>query len=410
MLVSTPSSSFSTVPIGQGNAGAVPVIALGGYITVLGAIRCLGAAGVQSFCATEVESYIEHSRFYHELPSSEGVLCDPADLPRFLEALSIPRAVLMPCADDWVMAVARLSPVLAERFPASAPSLEVLSDLLDKSRLETLLDRFAVQRPRTHPLPGRQSLEEVDWSPGVSWFLKPADSQSFRRRFGVKAFRVASLPEARTRWDEIHDAGLEVVLQEYVAGPASNHFFVDGFVDREGQIQAMFARRRVRIHPPDFGDSSSLVSVPLTEVAPAAEACRRLLRGVGYRGIFSAEFKLDAKQGTFKLIEVNTRPWANVGFAARCGVNAPLMAYRDALGMRLPRVESYAVGRRFCFFPSDFSACLKLHHSGELTLAQWFRTWVGAQPSVFAWNDPLPAVKQALELGLSALAKLSSRA
>ena len=409
MSVSTPSSSSSTVPIDPGSAGTPPVIALGGYITVLGAIRSLAAAGVRSFCATEVEPYIEHSRFYHELPGTGGVLRDPADLPRYLQSLSIPRAVLMPCADDWVLAVARLEPELAERFPSSAPSLSVLSEFLDKSKLETLLDRFEVQRPETHPVSARDSLEAVDWSSGVSWFLKPANSQRFRRRFGVKAFRVATLPEARTRWDEIHEAGLEVVLQEYVSGPASNHYFVDGFVDRTGQIQALFARRRVRIHPPDFGDSSSLVSVPLSEVEPAAEACRRLLEGVGYRGIFSAEFKLDAKRGSFKLIEVNTRPWANVGFATRCGVNAPLMAYRDALGLRVPRVERYAVGRRFCFFPSDLSACIRLRRSGQLGLGQWLSFWVGAQPSVLAGNDPLPAVKQGLDLGVSALAKLFKR-
>jgi predicted ATP-grasp superfamily ATP-dependent carboligase len=393
-----------TVP-NEPPAGALPVIALGSYVTVLGAIRSLGAEGIRSYCLTEVEPYIAFSRYYHEIPGGEE-LREPADLPRFLEGFSLPRAVLLPCADDWVLAVARLSPELSRRFPSSAPSVAVLEQFLDKSNLERLLDRFEVQRPQTRTLPARESLGEVDWSAGTSWFLKPVDSQSFRRRFGVKAFRVASLEEAESRWDVIHGEGLDVVLQEYVAGPASNHYFVDGFVDREGEIKALFARRRLRIHPPDFGDSSALVSVPLTEVAPALAACRRLLSGVGFRGIFSVEFKRDANDGAFKLIEVNTRAWANVAFATSCGVNTPLMAYRDALGARVESVNDYVVGRRFCFFPVDFSACLKLHRSGQLSLVQWLRSWINAEPSVFRWSDPLPGVNQALRLGRTALEKL----
>ncbi len=394
-----------TVP-DESPEGALPVIALGGYITVLGAIRCLGSEGIRAYCVTPVEPFIAHSRYYHEIPGPEGRLLHPAELPAFLERLPLPRAVLLPCADDWVLAVAQLPSELSHRFPSSAPSVSVLEQFLDKAKLEQLLDRFEVQRPQTRALPTRESLREADWDSGTSWFLKPVDSQSFRRRFGVKAFRVASLEDAEARWDEIHTEGLEMVLQEYVAGPASNHFFVDGFVDQNGEIRALFARRRLRIHPPDFGDSSALVSVPLEEVAPAVSACRRLLDGVGFRGIFSVEFKRDAKDGAFKLIEVNTRAWANVGFAQSCGVNTPLMAYRDALGLPVESVQEYAIGRRFCFFPADFSACLRLRRSGELSLTRWIRSWINAEASVFRWSDPLPGVRQGLQLGASALKKL----
>jgi len=386
--------------------GALPVIALGGYITVLGAIRCLGGEGIRSYCVTQVEPYIAYSRYYHKLSGAHEVLRDPDELPNFLEGLSLPKAVLLPCADDWVLAVAKLPSELSRRFPSSAPGVAVLEQFLDKAKLERLLDRFEVQRPQTRPLAGRESLREVDWDEGTSWFLKPVDSQKFRRRFGVKAFRVASLADAEARWNEIHAAGLETVLQEYVAGPASNHFFVDGFVDQNGEIKTLFARRRLRIHPPDFGDSSALLSVPLEEVAPAVNACRRLVGGVGFRGIFSVEFKRDAKDGAFKLIEVNTRAWANVGFAQSCGVNTPLMAYRDALGVPVESVQQYAIGRRFCFFPADFSACRRLHRSGQLSLKQWLSSWSNAEASVFRWSDPLPGVRQGLQLGVSALKKL----
>ncbi len=84
--------------------------------------------------------------------------------------------------------------------------------------------------------------------------------------------------------------------------------------------------------PLDFGNSTCMVSVAADEVAPAVASVERLLAHVGYRGIFSAEFKYDERDGLFKILEVNARPWWYVEFTARCGVDVCTLAYRDALG------------------------------------------------------------------------------
>ena len=46
-------------------------------------------------------------------------------------------------------------------------------------------------------------------------------------------------------------------------------------------------------------------------------------REVGYRGIFSVEFKLDARDGHYKIIEVNPRPFWLIGHIARAGIDLP---------------------------------------------------------------------------------------
>src|SRR5438046_2545616 len=81
------------------------------------------------------------------------------------------------------------------------------------------------------------------------------------------------------------------VLQEDVPGPVTSHYFVDGFVDRDGRVLARFARRRLRMWPPYFGNNSYIVSIPLADVEDAVTMLERLLAGLRYRGIFSAEFK-----------------------------------------------------------------------------------------------------------------------
>ena len=80
---------------------------------------------------------------------------------------------------------------------------------------------------------------------------KPADSQRSFARFRVKAFRIAGRKEAAERLAACAAGGHTMVLQEYVPGPPTNHYFLDGFVDRTGCIRALFVRQRLRMFPPD---------------------------------------------------------------------------------------------------------------------------------------------------------------
>ena len=97
-------------------------------------------------------------------------------------------------------------------------------------------------------------------------FIKPQDSQAFFAEFGVKACRVASREDAVAQVNHATEHGLAVMLQEYVPGPSDRHYLIDGYRDRAGAVRTLFARRRLRMEPPDFGNSSCMLSVPLAEV------------------------------------------------------------------------------------------------------------------------------------------------
>lgn len=390
----------------EGDGSVIPVLVLGTYITVLGSIRSLGRCGIPSYCVTDMDRYITRSRYYHPPPREYELITDPVHLPPYLENFPVPRAVLLPCADNWVQAVSRLDRTILERFPASLPSPEVLNSFVDKWNLKTVLDRFQIPRPKTVQLQSEEDLIPVLESPEGDWFIKPADSLSFRTHYQVKAFRVHTLDEALGKFRDFQKEGFAVLLQEYVPGSASCHYFVDGFVDREGNVKGLLARRRIRMHPIDFGDSSFMTTVPPEEVSDAIDSIKRLLGGLGYRGIFSVEFKRDPRDGQFKLIEVNTRPWSYVEFATSCGVNTPLMAYRDALYLDVPVSVQYSIGKSLCFLPNDLFACLALRRKKALTLPSWIRSWSGAQQAVFSWRDPLPSIARSLWLLSAGVRKL----
>ena len=195
------------------------------------------------------------------------------------------------------------------------------------------------------------------------------------------------------------DDGVEFLLQEYVPGPPTSHVFLDGYVDRSGAIRACLARRRLRMHPQMFGNSTLSVTIPLDEVGDAYASLRRLFEGVGFVGLFDAEFKQDARDGRFRILEVNARPWWQLALAGASGLDVCTMAYLDALGEPLPRVEGYRLGTTWVHPVPDLQAwwSARRHRSraGGLPLRAWF----GGANAVFGWDDPKPALDELARSG-----------
>jgi D-aspartate ligase len=380
-----------------------PVILLGSSLTTLGCIRILARRRIPVYVHSVERDIDAKSRWFQPLPLPPGTGRTPDGLSHMLTSLSLERAVLMPCTDEWSRAVGRLDPKLRERFPSCVPRMDVLQTLTDKGRFLEAADRFGVLHPMTILLNGEGDLEALSEDVFPRVFLKPRDSEAFYRVFGRKATLVENREDAIRKLREFNEAGLPCVLQEYVPGPPTNHYFIDGFADHSGRIVARFARRRVRMYPPEFGNSSCTVSVPLGEVAPAVTMLDRLLKGLSHTGIFSAEFKIDARTGLFNLLEVNSRPWWYIEFAAYSGVDVCSLAYRDALGLPIQPIERYETGRPHFHVVIDSKACRAAYRAGDLSLGAWIRSWWFGRDIGLAGDDPLPGVRNLADMTASDL-------
>jgi D-aspartate ligase len=368
----------------------VSVLALGSGITLLGVLRSLSKSGFDVYALPDVDDLPRRSRWYRPAPAvfaglqAESLVRALASLPR--------RTVLLPCSDYWVTSVAGLPSSAREEYPASVPPSAALRALIDKAEFRASLTRLSLPHPRTRVVSRPSDLDGIPDEVLRQSFLKPAHSQQFFAHFGVKAFRISDREDASTRLSACTAAGFEMMLQEYIPGPATNHFFLDGFIDRHGIRRALFARQRLRMSPPDFGNSTSMMSVPTERVSSGVATLEKLFADLNFRGVFSAEFKRDEHDGSLKLIEVNARPWWYVEFAARCGVNVCEMAVRDALCEDVATVEEYETGRR-CVFPYyDLEAVRAEIREHRMKTTDWARSWIGPYQPVFRWTDVWPAV------------------
>lgn len=411
--------------MGSGDA-ALPAIVLGRGPTGLGMLRSLVIAGIPTYIACPEDDLATRSRWYRPVPtrldragatriaSSSISSTWNGDIgPGSLEALRgtpFQQAVVIPGADDAALWLADLPATdLAQRFRVSSSSRQTLQILQDKTRFAAHLAQVGIPHPRTFEVATGDDIAKIPFAELDRVFIKPADSQRFSAATDRKGIWADGRDAFEAAWTRLDAQGFKLIAQEYVPGGSSDHYFIDGFRDRNGNLTGLFARRRLRIHPPDFGNSSYCESIALSDVGSAADDLGRLLAGLDYRGIFSAEFKRDARDGVFRILEVNTRAWWYVEFAAHCGINVCAMAYDDALERPVAMAtDSYPVGAGCVNLAGDMKSALSRANSSRPPLMQVLRQWRRAHFHLFRRDDPRPGLWIASGLLRHQLRKLTT--
>jgi D-aspartate ligase len=373
----------------------VPAIVVGRGPTALGILRCLQLAGVPTYVACPTGDQVTRSRWYRPTPGKRPWDGSPGEHAyALLSDMPIEEAVLIAGADDAALWLADLPQhALGQRFRVSTSSRQTQEILQDKSRFAAFLQGTDIPHPPTFRIDSSADIDAMPFETLDRVFIKPVNSQKFSDVTGVKGIWVQRREDLHELWQKLDGQGFRLMAQEYVPGSAADHYFVDGFRDAGGALTGLFTRRRLRISPPDFGNSSYCQSIPLSDLPGPIHSMQTLLSKLDYRGIFSAEFKRDSRDGSFRILEVNTRAWTYVEFAARCGVNVCEMAYRDALDLPVtPASTDYRLGEGCVDLHRDLSAVWSREAGARQSLWTILSQWRGAHYHSFRFDDPRPGL------------------
>jgi D-aspartate ligase len=382
---------------------AVPAVVLGGGLTALAVLRELARADVPVFAA-DGDDLVAASKYFRPLPG--GPLGQDEDsVEAYFRSVELERAVLFPCSDAWAGAVSGLPFEIQQRFPSVSAPARLVKQFADKGAFLEVVQRSSVLHPRTAPMDDARDLETIADSELTGYFLKPRDSQAFSTRFGLKGFPIADRRSASVSIERAKREGLSLLAQEVIPGPATNHVFLDGYVARDGTLAALLARRRLRMFPREFGNSTMTVSIAIGDAEGAVHSLRRLFEAVGYTGLFDAEYKFDERDGLYKLLEVNTRAWWQIGLLPGCGIAVSSLAYRDALGEPVDPVTAYEVGRRWVHEFLDLAAWLRERPRRLNPLV----SWRNCEYAIFSQDDTKPFLLSGRRNVRSLLSHASSR-
>ena len=239
------------------------------------------------------------------------------------------RPVLFPGSDDHLAAMMSDRARLSERFHVPVAAHLGL-EFFEKNWQYQLADRVGVPTPRYATFIAGEA-------PDVQGFrfpliLKP----SARLKGAAKAvfrYRIvrtpAELEKALADLGE-HLAGRGFQIAEDIPGLPDQLYTVGAYSSHDGIVLRSYTGRKLSQFPFSHGHGSICQSVVLPDkVVRMAEA---LLNGAGFHGISQVEFKFDARDNRYKLIEINGRSWSWIKLAAFSGVNLPLIQYYDLTG------------------------------------------------------------------------------
>ena len=292
-----------------------------GWVNGLAAIRSLGRAGIPVFAADHRSSPLGFRSRY----AQPVTVPDPlGDEERFVDAVARigGPAVVFPTHDPPLNALARHADRL-DGFLFPFPDWERLEAIQDKQhQLETARSAGAAIPETLYPT----SATEAAGLP-LPVLVKPRHPDGFKRTFGKQAFRCETTVELEGAYADAEPYG--PIVQELVPGGDEELYSLGSYLRADGEPLGLFCGRKLKQVPPLVGTCRVGEAVWVQEVVDAG---LRLLDALGFHGISQVEFKRDPRDGRFKLMEVNPRLWQWHGLAAACGVDLPLIAYRDLTG------------------------------------------------------------------------------
>ncbi|MFA4964884.1 MAG: hypothetical protein WC709_04505 [Thermoleophilia bacterium] len=375
-------------------AATTPVVVAPAFnATGLGIVRDLGRDGVPVIAVDHDPSSIGLTSRYAVPAVSRDPRYDEEGLLQDLERIgaALPRrAVLFPAFDDHVWAFSRHAERLEEYFILPFARWKVMARLADKETQLQAAWAAGVDTPRTAFVHGPEDLEHAVREVPFPALFKPLRHQEMRRRFGVKVVVAETAADAAAAYAKASVCG-GLMLQEVVPGADEDFYTYGAYQDAASRPLGQFISRKVRQHPPLYGESRIAESLWVEDVA---EASLRLLNELSYHGVSGTEFKRDPRDGRLKLMEVNARHWLHHPLATAAGVNLSAVAYADAIGKPFT-APAPVDGVRWLDFSREARDSLRELLRGELQVGTWLRSFHDIKTdAVYALDDPAPALRE----------------
>jgi len=112
-----------------------------------------------------------------------------------------------------------------------------------------------------------------------------------------------------------------------------------------------------------------------------------------FTGIAEVEYKWDAVEKEYKLIEINPRPWDQHRLGQACGCDLIYLAYCEHAGLAMPLVAPAAVGQKWIAEDAFFMAALRLLWRRDVRIFSLIRQARGERIyAIWSWKDPIPLV------------------
>jgi predicted ATP-grasp superfamily ATP-dependent carboligase len=318
------------------------------------------------------------------------------------------RAVLIPTSDETTQFVADHADALREHFVFQDNPPELIRALASKREMFCLAVRLGVPTPHTEFPTSFQDVERYIQTGRFPVMLKGIYGNRLELRARKKMAIARSADELIAEYREMEDPDEpNLMLQEYIPGGDDQIYIFNGYFNRQSNCLVGFTGHKIRQAPIHVG-CASLGECRSNETV--ARTTIDFMKAVGYRGILDIGYRLDARDGQYKVLDINPR----VGQAFRLFVaendhDVVRALYFDFTGQPQPPVVPRE-GRRWLIEDFDLVSSLHYYREGSLRPGEWLRSFAGVQEGAwFSWRDPAPFFLMLKRLGSRAAGWLKKK-
>lgn len=248
--------------------------------------------------------------------------------------------VLFPMSNDVVIKLAEHKHMFQEICEVPIPNYNILLKAFDKLQTAMCAERANIPIPKTYFFDNRDELRIFSEDADYPLIIKP--------RFGggasVFLFKVNSKNELIRAFDTITNKYGPPIIQEYIPGGSGQMHMVNVLFNKKSDPLVVFTAQKIREYPISGGITTCGVSTHNPELIRYAT---KLFSQLGWYGVAEAEFKVDSRDGKYKLIEINPRFWQYLQLPIACGVNFPYLLYKTALEEDVECLTSYKIGLKY---------------------------------------------------------------
>lgn len=378
--------------------------------TGLAAMRSLARAGIQvigvDWNPNEVGCFSRFCSFEYS-PS-------PIENPEALVEWLISRGkqyrlpgVLLPASDAYAAFISSYRDALTPYFLFALPPAPIMDALLDKYEHFRLAEQLKEMPPFTILIDENTDITEASTQLCFPVYIKARHTHLWKQVYTTKGFLAETPDEFIQICNQIVRNRLSAVVQQVIDVPMINHFEISFYrsVQTGHPILANLPVRKIRQYPCRLGCGSMVETYENPEVS---EKALSFIEKIDFQGIGNIEYIYDQQANAYYLVELNPRLWLQNAQADYCGMNFPLIAYRDLLGEPQSPVPRAKPGIKWIDLVLDFLSFFELQRMGDLNLLTWLRSMKGVKVvATFAWDDLNPILHE-LVYGIKTLFSRSS--
>ncbi|MHA2069375.1 MAG: carboxylate--amine ligase, partial [Candidatus Thorarchaeota archaeon] len=314
------------------------------YVNGLGIIRSLGRRGIPVIAVDYHRNALGFSSKY----ACESIIApDPrVDEHKFLAFIlensdRWAGSVLIPTHDEELAIFSYHKEELAKHYILPVADWEAIKNIVDKKGTYEIAAGLDIPIPKTIYLDSVGSLDSLKNDVDYPCLLKPRRGHEFNHKFGFKAFVIEDYEQLKMRIAQMRQVGCEMMIQEFISGKDDEIYVYIAYYNSESKPLAEFTQRKLRQNPPTLGVGRVAKSTHTEEiVAPS----RQILGELSYYGLCAIEYKKDAKDSKFKLLDINGRSHMQIGLPTKCGLDFPWVMYNDLIWQKELPMSEYKDG------------------------------------------------------------------